>query len=118
MAKKAALGKGLKALLPSVESESGEELLDVEHSAGQLYHLQESRKGRLLGRVAEIELTKVRPNPYQPRQAFEEESLEELAASIRQLGIIQPITVRAIGDGNFEIISGERRLRAGRRAGC
>lgn len=117
MAKKVALGKGLKALLPNVDSESGEELLDDENAAGQVYKLPDNRKGRLLGRVAEIELANVRPNPYQPRQSFEEEALDELATSIQQLGIIQPITVRALGDGQFEIISGERRLRASRRAG-
>ena len=57
------------------------------------------------------------PNPYQPRKDFDETALDELAASIRQLGIIQPVTVRALGEGRFEIISGERRLRASRRAG-
>ncbi len=116
MAKKVALGKGLKALLPTVDSDSGDELLDDDGAPGQVYQLPD-RKGRLLGRVAEIELADVRPNPYQPRQSFEEEALEELAASIQQLGIIQPITVRALSDGQFEIISGERRFRASRRAG-
>jgi len=66
--------------------------------------------------VAEIEVEHIRPNPYQPRQHFDEDSLDELAASILQLGIIQPITVRDMGDGRFEVISGERRLRAARRA--
>lgn len=72
---------------------------------------------RFLGRVAELEIDQIRPNPYQPRKHFDETALEELAASIRQLGIIQPVTVRAMGSGRFEIISGERRLRASRRAG-
>ena len=117
MAKKVALGKGLKALLPSLESETGEALEGDETPATQLYQFQENRKGRLQGRVAEIDIANIRPNPYQPRQTFEEEALDELAASIQQLGIIQPITVRVLGDGQFEIISGERRLRASRRAG-
>ena len=117
MAKKVALGKGLKALLPTVDSESGEEVLDEGNGGSPVYKLPDNRKGRLVGRVAEIELANVRPNPYQPRQTFEEEALEELAASIQELGIIQPITVRSLGDGQFEIISGERRLRASRRAG-
>lgn len=117
MAKKVALGKGLKALLPNVDSAEGEDLQGVDEPAGKLYQFQEGRKGRLLGKIVEIELSDIRPNPYQPRQTFEEEALDELAASIQQLGIIQPITVRALSDGQFEIISGERRFRASRRAG-
>jgi ParB family chromosome partitioning protein len=58
----------------------------------------------------------VRANPYQPRTTFDEKALDELAASILQLGVIQPITVRVVDEG-FEVISGERRLRAARRAG-
>lgn len=115
--KKSALGKGLSALLPSDEqddaSEAKKESGDL--SKSQLYRFED--KGRLLRRVADIELDSIRPNPYQPRQEFNEDALDELAASIEQLGIIQPVTVRALGDGQFEIISGERRLRAARRAG-
>jgi ParB family chromosome partitioning protein len=115
--KKSALGKGLSALLPSDEqddaSEAKQESGDL--SKSQLYRFED--KGRLLRRVADIELDSIRPNPYQPRQEFNEDALDELAASIEQLGIIQPVTVRALGDGQFEIISGERRLRAARRAG-
>jgi ParB family transcriptional regulator, chromosome partitioning protein len=113
--KKAVLGKGLSALLPSVSSdqEGGEGAGGT--SAAGLYNFEE--RVRLLGRVAEVEVDNVRPNPYQPRQDFDEEALEELTASIREIGIVQPITVRALGDGRFELISGERRLRAARRAG-
>jgi ParB family chromosome partitioning protein len=114
--KKSALGKGLSALLPSEEqddrSEAEKESGDL--SKSQLYRFED--KGRLRRRVADIELDNIRPNPYQPRQEFNDEALDELAASIEQLGIIQPITVRALGEGQFEIISGERRLRAARRA--
>jgi len=123
MAKKSALGKGLSALLPSEEEQddSGsdrsrardEKSDDV--SGSQLYSFEEG--ARLLGRVAEVDVDNIRPNPYQPRQEFKEDALDELAESIRQLGIIQPITVRSLGNGQFEIISGERRLRAARRAG-
>jgi ParB family transcriptional regulator, chromosome partitioning protein len=117
--KKAALGKGLSALLPSVPEagESGERSGDGGGNApsGRLYDFQE--RVRLLGRVADVEIESIRPNPYQPRQDFDEGGLEELAASIRQLGIIQPLTVRALGEGRFELIAGERRLRAARRAG-
>ncbi|NBB75078.1 MAG: ParB/RepB/Spo0J family partition protein [Bacteroidetes bacterium] len=114
--KKSALGKGLSALLPSEEqddrSEAEKESGDL--SKSQLYRFED--KERLRRRVADIELDNIRPNPYQPRQEFNDEALDELAASIEQLGIIQPITVRALGEGQFEIISGERRLRAARRA--
>ena len=118
MAKKVALGKGLKALIPTIDSEdSAKTQGDDVAPAGQLYQFKDGKKGRLLGKVADIDVANIRPNPYQPRQTFEEEALEELAASIQQLGIIQPVTVRSLGDGQFEIISGERRLRASRRAG-
>jgi len=66
--------------------------------------------------VQEVELSKIFPNPHQPRKIFDEEKLEELAASIRQHGIIQPITVQRSGEG-YEIVAGERRWRAARLAG-
>ena len=115
--KKSALGKGLSALLPSEERDERpeEEQEGGDLSKSKLYRFKD--KARLLRRVADIELDSIRPNPYQPRQEFNDDALDELAASIEQLGIIQPITVRALGDGQFEIISGERRFRAARRAG-
>ena len=64
-----------------------------------------------------IPVEKVEANPFQPRMAFDQEALEELAASIRTLGLIQPITVRKIADGRYQIISGERRFKASRMAG-
>lgn len=67
--------------------------------------------------ISEIELSKIQPNPGQPRSVFEEETLEELAASIRSLGVIQPITLREIGIDTYQIISGERRYRASLKAG-
>jgi ParB family chromosome partitioning protein len=125
MGKKSALGKGLNALLPSEqEQEEADQQRDEadgadgggdDVSGSGLYRFDDD--SRLIGRVAEVDVDKIRPNPYQPRQEFKEEALDELAASIKQLGIIQPITVRGLGDGQFEIISGERRLRAARRAG-
>ncbi len=114
MAKKVALGKGLQALLPTAAPSGEHDAGAGEGSAGHLYHFQDGDKKRMVGRIAEIEVEHVRPNPYQPRHTFDEEALEELAASIQQLGVIQPITVRSLGDGQFEIISGERRLRASR----
>lgn len=67
--------------------------------------------------VSEISIDAIQPNPDQPRTHFDEESLHELAASIKTSGLIQPITVREIKDGHYQIISGERRFRASRMAG-
>lgn len=67
--------------------------------------------------ISEIELSKIQPNPEQPRTVFEEEALEELATSIRSLGVIQPITLREISQDKYMIISGERRYRASLMAG-
>lgn len=67
--------------------------------------------------INEIELSQILPNPEQPRTWFDEESLEELASSIRELGIIQPLTLRKVGAEQYQIISGERRFRAAKLAG-
>lgn len=67
--------------------------------------------------AAQVPIDRVRPNPYQPRNAFDEEGLAELAASIATHGVIQPIVVRGSADGGYELIAGERRLRAARLAG-
>ena len=67
--------------------------------------------------VLHIPVGNIRPNPHQPRKEFSEESLEELAQSIKKHGLIQPITVRYVGEKRFELISGERRLRASKLAG-
>ena len=67
--------------------------------------------------INEISLSQITPNPDQPRTWFDEESLEELASSIRELGIIQPLTLRKTGADQYQIISGERRFRAARLAG-
>lgn len=117
--KKAALGRGLKALLPSEDEDAGTtpESSGGDLSKSNLYRFEDRDAARLVGRVADVDVDDIRPNPYQPRRDFDEEALDELAASIEQLGIVQPITVRALGEGRFEVISGERRLRAARRAG-
>lgn len=93
-AKRLGLGKGLDALISMDD-------LSTEGSSS----------------MSEIALDLIKPNPEQPRSVFEEEALEELAASIRSLGLIQPITLRAIEDGRYQIISGERRYRASLKAG-
>ncbi|MBN1951425.1 MAG: ParB/RepB/Spo0J family partition protein [Bacteroidales bacterium] len=95
MAKKNALGRGLGALIESNESDR-----EIQNNSE-----------RLSG-VAEIDIDTIQANPYQPRTIFDEESLNELASSIREIGIIQPITVREIAKGQYQLISGERRLRA------
>lgn len=100
--KKRALGRGLSALL----SESGENV----NSA------RDSNAKELLGNIIEIPIERIIPNPNQPRTHFDTKSLNELAQSIRELGVIQPITVRKLGD-KFELISGERRYRASQMLG-
>ncbi|MBQ9217231.1 MAG: ParB/RepB/Spo0J family partition protein [Muribaculaceae bacterium] len=67
--------------------------------------------------INEIAIAQITPNPDQPRHTFDETALEELASSIRELGIIQPLTLRSIGQGRYQIISGERRYRAAKLAG-
>jgi ParB family chromosome partitioning protein len=67
--------------------------------------------------LLEIPLSAIRPNPHQPRSGFAEESLAALAASIREVGVLQPVLVRDVGSGEYELVAGERRLRAAKRAG-
>ena len=67
--------------------------------------------------INEIELSKISVNPNQPRREFDETALEELADSIREIGIIQPITLRKVSDDEYQIIAGERRYRASQKAG-
>lgn len=67
--------------------------------------------------ISEIDISRISPNPDQPRRTFSEESLDELAVSIRELGIVQPLTLRLSDSGNYQIIAGERRWRAASRAG-
>lgn len=67
--------------------------------------------------VAVIPISSIRPNPYQPRKTFSESALSELAASIKRYGLLQPINVRKTGDNSYELIAGERRLRASKLAG-
>ncbi len=101
MTKKNSLGRGLDALMdPSRE--------DIQENKTQI---------KTIGSVAEISISEIVANPYQPRTIFDEETLNELASSIREIGIIQPITVRQINSGSYQLISGERRLRASKIAG-
>ena len=102
MSKKRALGRGLDAILSSPDT-------DITSS--------DISGNYVVGAVAEIELEKIEANPFQPRSDFEEESLEELALSIKKQGIIQPVTVRKLGFDKYQLISGERRYRASKMAG-
>ncbi len=92
--KRSALGRGIDALLS----------MDNIQTSGS-------------SAINEIELSQISPNPEQPRAFFDEESLDELASSIRELGIIQPLTLRKVGADQYQIISGERRYRAAKTAG-
>ena len=74
-------------------------------------------KEKVINKVVSLPVDKIVPNPAQPRQNFAEEDLRELADSIRENGVLQPITVRRGADGGYELISGERRLRASKMAG-
>lgn len=99
--KKRGLGKGLSALLENADT-------DITASRDS---------GKTAGSVTEIKISQIETNPFQPRTEFEKEALEELAKSIAEHGIIQPITVRKAGYDKFQLISGERRFRASQIAG-
>lgn len=90
MTRRAGLGRGLSALIPGAEEEGG---------------------------LIEVPLAAIEPNPKQPREHFDEETLSGLARSIQQVGVIQPIVVRPREDGGYELVAGERRLRAAKIAG-
>lgn len=94
--KKNALGRGLGALIDGVEKE----VLDKKVEAN-----------------LQIDINSIETNPFQPRTRFDAQALEELAASIRQLGLVQPLTVREVSEGRYQLIAGERRLRAAKIAG-
>ena len=94
MNKRSALGRGLDALI---------DMGEIETSG--------------TSSINEIELSRIQPNPDQPRREFDEQSLEELAASIREIGIVQPISLRQQANGSYQIIAGERRYRAAHLAG-
>lgn len=101
--RKFGLGKGLSALLDDTEEvkRAGQELSG--HEAP--------------GSVSHIPISQIEVNPFQPRADFDEQALDELAASIRLQGLIQPITIRKVTAGSYQLISGERRLRASKKAG-
>lgn len=93
------LGRGLGSILPDIDIEA---TVSGHHAAVSM---------------SEVPLEKIVANPYQPRKDFDNEALEELAQSIRRQGVITPVTVRRMPDGSYQLIAGERRTRAARRAG-
>ncbi|UQD56252.1 ParB/RepB/Spo0J family partition protein [Flavobacterium sp. K5-23] len=96
--KKQALGRGLSALLKDPEND--------------IKSVSDKNADKVVGNIIELEIDAIEINPFQPRSNFNEESLKELAISIKELGVIQPITVRKLDYNKYQLISGERRLRA------
>ena len=101
--KKPALGRALSALLQDPDN-------DIKSA-------EDKNADQVVGNVIELAIDQIEVNPFQPRTQFNEESLKELAGSIQELGIIQPITVRKIGFNEFQLVSGERRFRAAKMIG-
>ena len=100
--KKKGLGRGLDAILESPETD----ITSIDISGNYV-----------AGAIAQIEIDKIETNPFQPRTDFDENALNELAESIKNQGVIQPVTVRKMGYDKYQLISGERRLRASKMAG-
>ena len=101
--KKQALGRGLSALLND--------------SSADINSASDRNADKLVGNIVEIELSNIEVNPFQPRTYFDEDALTELANSIKELGVIQPITVRKLEGNKFQLVSGERRFRASKLIG-
>ena len=109
------LGKGLGALLGG-DADLSQIRKPVGYVNKEVVNVEQPQQGGTAD-IMRIPVDMIEPNPFQPRMNFDSEALEELADSIRTLGLIQPITVRRKTDGRYQIISGERRFRAGRIAG-
>jgi len=101
--KKQALGRGLSALL--------------KENTATINSANDKDADKVVGNIIEIDLETIEVNPFQPRSYFNEEALRELASSIKELGVIQPITVRKLENNNFQLVSGERRFRASKLIG-
>lgn len=100
--KKQALGRGLSALLKET---------------AEVNSAEDKNADKVVGSIIEIDLELIEVNPFQPRTYFDEEALQELAGSIKELGVIQPITVRKLAEDKFQLVSGERRFRASKLIG-
>ncbi|MBA6154238.1 ParB/RepB/Spo0J family partition protein [Gelidibacter maritimus] len=101
--KKQALGRGLSALLKDPSND--------------IQSVQDKNADKVIGNIVELELEAIEINPFQPRTNFNEETLKELASSIKELGVIQPITVRKLDFNKYQLVSGERRFRASKLIG-
>ncbi len=101
--KKQALGRGLSALLKDPSND--------------INSVQDKNADTIIGNIVELDVDSIDINPFQPRTNFNEETLRELASSIRELGVIQPITVRKLDYNIFQLVSGERRFRASKLIG-
>jgi len=101
--KKQALGRGLSALLKDPEND--------------INSAEDTNADKVVGNIVELDIESIEVNPFQPRTNFNEDSLKELASSIRELGVIQPITVRKLAFNKYQLVSGERRFRASRLIG-
>jgi len=101
--RKQALGRGLSALL--------------KESSSDIQSAQDKNADKLVGNIVEIDLDAIDVNPFQPRSYFNEDALVELGSSIKELGVIQPITVRKLTGNKFQLVSGERRYRASKLIG-
>ena len=121
MAKKPALGRGLSALLENAsktvkEGAPANAVLDT--AVADLPEiLPAAEVGNVAGPISVLRISQIEANPFQPRQEFDPTALRELSQSIKELGLIQPITVRKVSAQKFQIISGERRFRASQMAG-
>lgn len=101
--KKQALGRGLSALLKDPDND--------------INSVEDKNADKVVGNIIELDIESIEINPFQPRTNFNEEALQELASSIKELGVIQPITVRKLDFDKYQLISGERRLRASKSIG-
>ncbi len=110
------LGRGLSSLIPPKKEDVGEKRETRESYNGLGVNVSRSAKVSNFS-VLEIPVQNIRPNPSQPRESFGHEEMEELVNSIREHGILQPLVVSEIGGGAYELIAGERRLRAAKIAG-
>ncbi|SEL86099.1 chromosome partitioning protein, ParB family [Aquimarina amphilecti] len=101
--KKQALGRGLSALLKDPEN-------DIKSA-------EDKNADKVVGNIIELDLNSIEVNPFQPRTSFNDETLQELATSIKEIGVIQPITVRKLDFDKYQLVSGERRFRASKLVG-
>ncbi len=101
--KKQALGRGLSALLKDPEND--------------IQSVSDKNADKVVGNIVELDLDSIEVNPFQPRSNFNDEALSELATSIKELGVIQPITVRKMDFNKYQLVSGERRFRASKLIG-